>query len=106
MVSQQFGGLTYILVVPCVPGGGSARLFVEHPNELLLVGVDRVHHLGVGLAEGEEEGLEEGGLLEDHHPEVLELGDVPQEGEGDGEGGEGRLLEEQGDPHPATHLVA
>ena len=93
-------------VVPGVPGGGAPGLLVEHPHKLLLVGVDGVHHLGVGLAECEEEGLEEGGLLEDHHPEVLELGDVPQEGEGVGEGGEGRLLEEQGDPHPATHLAA
>ena len=73
MLSQQFRRLTYILVVPRVPGGRPARLFVQHPHELLLVRVDGGHHLGVGLAEGEEEGLEEGGLLEDEHPEVLEL---------------------------------
>ena len=37
----------------------------------------------------DEEGLEEGGLLEDEHPQVLELRHIPQEGEGVGEGGEG-----------------
>ena len=60
-------------MVPCVSGGGSARLLVEHGDELLLVGVDGLHHLGVGLAEAEEEGLEEVWLLEDKNPEEVEL---------------------------------
>ena len=54
-----------VSVVPGVLVGGAASLLVQHGNKLLLVGVDGFHHLGVGLAETEKEGLEQGWLLED-----------------------------------------
>ena len=78
--------MTALSVVPRIFAGVSASLLVEHGNELLLVGVDGLHHLGVGLAEAEEEGLEKVWLLQDKNPEEVELWHVPEEGEWVGQG--------------------
>ena len=54
-----------VSVVPGVLVGGAASLLVQHGNKLLLVAVDGLHHLGVGLAEAEKEGLQQVWLSED-----------------------------------------
>ena len=54
-----------VSVVPGVLVGGPTSLLVQHGNKLLLVTVDGLHHLGVGLAEAEKEGLKQVWLLED-----------------------------------------
>ena len=53
-----------VSVVPGVLVGGATSLLVQHGNKLLLVAVDGFHHLRVGLAEAEKEGLQQVWLLE------------------------------------------
>ena len=61
------------------PGELGPGLLIQHPDEGLLVLVDELHDAGVGLAEAEQQGLQQERVVEDLVSQELELLTVTEE---------------------------